>query len=289
MVAEELGVDLDKIITVIPDTENVPLDKTTTSSRSTYHMGNAAIKACDDIRRQLKDLAAVAWKTDNSMIEISEGVIHELDASGKRTGKSAVINDLKSSGLLKSYDPIIGNGTFETTDIHVKPDPETYQTSRLTAMWFFGANAAEVEVDPDTGKIEVITVSAGHDVGKAINPLNCIQQVEGGVMMGLGNTILEEFIHKDGKLMNGNMVDFKIPTTMDMKTEVKVHLIETAHPEGPYGAKGIGEPSMCAAQGAIASAVAHAVGIPVTQIPIRPETIIKAARKVMEENNASQV
>jgi len=85
--------------------------------------------------------------------------------------------------------------------------------------------------------------------------------------------------------MNGNMVDFKVPTTMDCKTDVKIHLVEKPHPEGPYGAKGIGEPAMCATQAAISSAVGQALGVPVTTIPIKANTILEAARKRMEENN----
>ncbi len=285
MVAEELGIDINKVETVLADTDHVPLDKTTTSSRSTHHMGNAVIKACDDAKKKLKHLVSLAWKVPEDYIEIEDGVIRE--SNGGPDARQVAINDIKSTGLLKTSDPIIGNGSYETSDLWDKPDPETYQTSRLTAMWFFGANAAEVEIDPDTGKIEVIQVAAGHDVGKAINPLNCIQQIEGGVMMGLGNAILEEYIHRDGKLMNGNMVDFKVPTTMDMVKTVKSILIEKAHPEGPYGAKGIGEPSMCGAPAAIASAVGNALGITVHTIPIKPETIIGAARKIMEENDAS--
>ena len=180
----------------------------------------------------------------------------------------------------------MGYGSYETTNIWHKPDLETYQTERLTAMWFFGANSAEVEIDPDTGKIRVVKVVAAHDIGKALNPLGCLQQVEGGVIMGIGNTLLEEFIHKDGYLMNGNMVDFKIPTSMDSDVDIQMRLVESSpHPEGPYGAKGIGEPAMCATQSAVASAVAHALGVPVTKIPIKGEHILAACRKRLEEKS----
>lgn len=287
MISEELGIDYEKIDIVSTDTDYVPLDKTTTSSRATFHLGNAVLKATDDIKRQLANLAADYWKLDLKYVVVGKGIIYAVDTKGTRRKLSILIDDIEISNLLKSGAPIVGYGSYETSKIWDPPDRDTYQTDRLTAMWFFGANATEVEIDPDTGKIDVVTVSAGHDVGKAINPLNCYQQVEGGVMMGIGNTILEEYIHKDGILMNGNMVDFKVPTTMDIKTNVIVNLVEKAHPEGPYGAKGIGEPAMCAVQAGVASAVGHAVGMPVTLIPIKPETILHAARKRMEENNAS--
>ena len=285
IVAEELGIPLESISTVQVDTENTPLDKTTTSSRATFHLGNATIKAAADVKRQISKWIAFVWKTDVERVKFEKhGIIVEVDAQGNKTGREARMDELNKNGLIRNGEPILGYGSYETTNIWKKPDIDTYQTERLTAMWFFGANAAEVEIDPDTGKTRVIKVVAAHDIGKALNPLGCLQQVEGGVVMGIGNTLLEEFIHKDGYLMNGNMVDFKIPTSMDTDCEIEMRLIESSpHPEGPYGAKGIGEPAMCATQSAVASAVAHALGVPVTHVPIKPETILEACRKRMEE------
>ncbi|HKL59701.1 MAG TPA: xanthine dehydrogenase family protein molybdopterin-binding subunit [Sphaerochaeta sp.] len=287
IVSEELGIPLGKISTVQVDTDYTPLDKTTTSSRATFHLGNATIKAASDAKRQLLEWIGFVWKTDVARLRFEKGgVIVQLDEHGKSTGKQARMDELYKNNLIRNGNPITGYGIYETTDIWHKPDPETYQTERLTAMWFFGANAAEVEIDPDTGKTHVIKVVAAHDIGKALNPLGCLQQVEGGVVMGIGNTLLEEFIHRDGYLMNGNMVDFKIPTSMDTDTEIVMRLIESSpHPEGPYGAKGIGEPAMCATQSAVASAVAHALGVPVTHIPIKGENILAACRKRLEERD----
>ncbi|MGM0432312.1 MAG: xanthine dehydrogenase family protein molybdopterin-binding subunit [Spirochaetota bacterium] len=285
IVSEELGIPLDSISTAGVDTENVPLDKTTTSSRATFHLGNAMIKAAQDAKEQLKKIAAYNWHVKPENIVIEDGEIREIGHKSRRVA----LDKLGSSGFLKSGEPVIGYGSFETSDIWTKPDPETYQTSRLTKMWFFGANAAEVEIDPDTGRTTVIKVVAAHDVGKALNPLGCIQQVEGGVIMGMGNTLLEEFIYRDGYLKNANMVDFKIPTSMDSTVDIETHLVESSpHPEGPFGAKGIGEPAMCATQSAVSSAVGHALGgVPVTKIPIKPETILEAARKRLEERDDS--
>lgn len=287
IVAEELGISLDKISTVQVDTDYTPLDKTTTSSRATFHLGNATIKAAADVKRQLREWIAFVWKTDVERVRFDKGgVIVELDEQGNPTGKQALMDELDKNGLIRNGEPINGYGSYDTTNIWEKPDLETYQTERLTAMWFFGANAAEVEIDPDTGKTHVVKVVAAHDIGKALNPLGCLQQVEGGVIMGIGNTLLEEFIHRDGYLMNGNMVDFKVPTSMDSDTEIEMRLVESSpHPEGPYGAKGIGEPAMCATQSAVASAVAHALGVPVTDIPIKPENILAACRKRLEERD----
>ena len=257
------------------DTETVPPDKTTTSSRLTFHMGNAMLLATKDLKRKLSELAADVWKVSPDDVSIKDGY---LTASGLED-KRIKMNEIGKSGLLKTGPPIVGFGSFETSDYCATPDPETGQTDRLTIMWFLGATAAEVEIDPDTGKVRVVKVAAANDVGKVINPLGCLQQIEGGVNMGIGNTLLEEMIYRDGRLMNGNLVDFKVPTSMDSEVEIIPLLIETAHPDGPYGAKGLGEPAMCSVQAAIASAVCHALGEPVRKVPIRPEHIVEICKK----------
>ncbi len=282
MVAEELGISIDKINMAMVDTENVPPDKTTTSSRLTFHMGNAILFAVNDLKSKVRNLAADVWGVIPDSVALEHGVVFEKDGSGNPGKNSIKVDELKKSGLLKKGPPLLGFGSFETSGIWDAPDPETNQSERLAIMWFMGANGAEVEVDPDTGHVKVIKVSAANDVGRVINPLGCIQQIEGGVIMGLGNTLLEEMIYRDGKLMNGNLVDFKVPTSMDSDVEIDIHLVETPHSEGPYGAKGIGEPAMCSVQAAIASAVCHALGVPVTSVPIKPETVLEALGNMAE-------
>jgi len=242
MVAEAFGIPVDKIMIVPVDTMYTPYEKTTTSSRLTFHVGNAALKAVQDMNEQLKHLASIAWKIDADQIRIHNGLITAKDAKGAE--KSISIEDIGNSGILKEQDPVVGHGSYSTSDIFDPPDKATHQSKRPTIMWFFGAQAAEVEVDPETGKVEVLKVTAAHDVGKAINPLGCYQQIEGGIVMGMGNALLEEMVHEKGILKNGNMVDYKIPTSKDAGLEIKISLVENPHPEGPYGAKGLGEPGM---------------------------------------------
>ena len=278
MIAEELGIPVERINMVMVDTENVPPDKTTTSSRLTFHMGKAVLLAVKDLQEKLKVLAADVWGVDPQAVTVGPGVIEGPGPDGTPGGRRVLMGEIKASGLLKKGPPLIGTGSFETSDIWDQPDPETNQSKKLSIMWFMGANGAEVEVDPESGQVKVIKVSAGNDVGKVINPLGCVQQIEGGIIMGIGNTLLEEMIYRDGKLMNGNMVDFKVPTTMDADVDMEIHLVETAHPDGPFGAKGVGEPAMCSVQAAVASAVAHAIGAPVTSIPVKPEAVLAALK-----------
>jgi CO/xanthine dehydrogenase Mo-binding subunit len=275
-ISEEIGIPLSKITMARVDTENVPMDKSTTSSRLTFHMGNAVLLAIEDIKNQLRELAGEFWNLDPLMISIENGMVFEAD---KPDGEHRILlNEKGLIQLIKKGTPIIGRGSFETSDVYDPQNPETGQSERFTIMWFMGANAVEVEVDPETGEIDIIQVSTGNDVGKIINRLGCVQQVEGGVMMGIGNTLYEEMIYQDGFLKNGNMLDFKVPTFMDIDYKIKVNLIEITHPEGPKGAKGLGEPAMCATQAAVAAAVNRAIGSPVTRIPLKPEYVVEACK-----------
>jgi CO/xanthine dehydrogenase Mo-binding subunit len=142
-----------------------------------------------------------------------------------------------------------------------------------------GAQAVEVEVDPKTGRTTIIRVGAAHDVGKAINPRACKQQIEGGVLMGVGNALSEEMIYVDGVLVNGGMADYKIPTSMDADFETIVDLVECPHETGPYGVKGIGEPGMAPTAPAIVNAISRACGHRFTSIPVKPEHVLFRCKK----------
>lgn len=266
--ASVLGIDLDKITVSQVDTSMTPYDKTTTSSRSTFHSGNAVLQAAEDIVRQLRVLVAKNWKVPVESVRFDHGLFTD------EAGHSLHIREIGSSGVLKEEKPVAALGKYGTKDIFDPPDPETHASERTTVMWMMGAQAAEVEVDPKTGQVRVVQVGAAHDVGRAINPLGCMQQIEGSIIMGLGHALLEEMIYEDGILKNGNMVDYKVPTFMDADVDYKVTLVETNHPEGPYGAKGIGEPGVAPTAPAIAGAVSSACGRRFHSIPIKPEHIL---------------
>lgn len=180
---------------------------------------------------------------------------------------------------------MVAVGRYGTSDIFDPPPVDGRQSKRPTVMWMHGAQAAVVAVNPKTGRVHVKKVGAAHDVGKAINPTGCLQQIEGSIIMGLGHALMEEMIYEDGKLRNGNMVDYKVPTFMDSDVEMKITLVEQAHPEGPYGVKGIGEPGLAPTAAAIVNAVCHACDADFTSIPIKPEHVL--FRK--ERGHASEV
>ena len=272
-VSSVLGLDVDKICMSQADTSITPYDKTTTSSRSTFHGGNAILEACEDIVRQLKILVAKLWKVNTDSVVFEDGVFTTAEDPDKKLH----INDIGASRCMHEEPPVIAIGRYGTKDIFDPVDEYTHQTKRATVMWMMGAQAAEVAVDPKTGHVQVVKIGAAHDVGNPINPLGCLQQIEGALVMGLGHAILEEMIYIDGDLKNGNMVDYKVPTFMDADFDCEIALVSAKHSEGPYGAKGIGEPGVAPTAPCISNAVAAALDRYVSAIPIKPEFVLGCA------------
>lgn len=270
-VSEALGISLDKVNVSPVDTDQTPFDKTTTSSRSTFHSGIALQEACADIKRQLCKLASIKWGCgEEEVVYTRDGYIqHQSDDT-----KKIHINDVGKSGIMHEQDPVIAIGRYGSSPIFDPPPVDGRQSKRPTVMWMIGAQAAIVKINPITGHVKVEKVGAGHDIGYAINPTGVLQQVEGSIIMGMGHALLEEMIYEEGNLRNGNMVDYKVPTFMDSNVEMKITLVENGHPEGPYGAKGIGEPGMVPTAGAISNAVCNACGTSFKSLPIKPEHIL---------------
>jgi len=278
MVAEALGISIDKVMAVPVDTLYTPYEKTTTGSRLTFHVGNAALKAVEDMKRQIRHLASIAWKIDVEDVQIEKGIISGKDKIGNE--KRLALEDIAKSGIMKEQEPIVGRGLYTTSDIFDPPDKETHQSKRPAAMWFWSAQAVDLEVDPKTGKIEILKVAAAHDVGKVINRMGVTQQIEGSVSMGLGHTLLEEMIYDgNGILLNPNMVDFKVPTAPDATYDLKIAMVEHPHPEGPFGAKGIGEPALTPTAPAVGNAIARATGTRFYSIPLKADDILLALKE----------
>ena len=270
--AEELGVELKNVKIVSPDTDVTPFDHGTASSRSTFHMGNAVKQAAADAKRQLFEVAAEQLEARPQDLESREGYIYVKGSAGRGTPISAI----RMGITYGKGKPIIGRGTFSVPEA-TPLDQETGQGAFPSIFWLYGAQAAEVEVDPDTGKVEVLKVAAAHDLGRVINPLNCEQQVEGAVVTGVGTALLEELILREGKPVNTDFRDYRIPTSLDAP-EVTSIFVEAAHKEGPHGAKGVGEPALAPTAPAIGNAVYDAIGVRIKDLPITPEKILKALR-----------
>ena len=282
MVAEALGISLEKVSVVPVDTMYTPYEKTTTGSRLTFHVGIAALRAVEDMKDQISHLASIAWGIEKEKIQIENGIITGHDSTGNEIRLS--IEDIAKSGLMKEQEPILGRGLYTTSDIFDPPDKDTHQSKRPTVMWFWSAQAVDLTVDPATGTVEILKFVAAHDVGKAINKMGVLQQIEGSVSMGLGHALLEELIYDDDAIMqNPNMVDFKVPTMQDSYYDLDISIIENPHPEGPFGAKGIGEPALTPTAPAVGNAIAQATGIRLYSIPLKADDILMELKRKQNE------
>jgi len=274
--AEELGVRVEDVGVVHPDTDVTPYDLITAGSRTTFHMGNAVRLAAADARQQL-------WSTAAERLDAAPDEIVARD--GKVWARSAPDRAVTHAQLMFARfgaraGTLMGRGTFETH--HGATDMETGQSDNVTAHWMCGATAAEVEVDTETGRVRIVDLATAVDVGKAINPFACRQQIAGASIQGTGPALFEEMLQEAGQLTNASFVDYKIPSLPDLPERVQPLIVEVAHPEGPYGAKGIGEAGIFAIAPAIANAIADAVGARVPDLPLTPEKVLRA----MEANSS---
>jgi CO/xanthine dehydrogenase Mo-binding subunit len=257
---KELGIPLHKIQVLGVDTDVVPYDLTTSSSRSTFHMGKAVQLAAQDIMRQLKNIVGKEYGVPEDKISFADGRIRlpetQLDYSEvmfKRFGMQG--------------GTLVGEGQVKTS---LKDEFGEKSTS---AFWFLAAGAAEVEVDVDTGKFKLIKYATAVDVGKALNPLGCRQQLNGAAITGMGQAMFEEIAYDNGQLINPNLVDYVLPSLGDMPAVIDPITIEMPHKDGPFGAKGIGESALIPVAPAIANAIYDAVGVRIKDLPIKPEKI----------------
>jgi CO/xanthine dehydrogenase Mo-binding subunit len=277
IVAEELGVRMDQISVVHPDTDVTPYDLISAGSRTTFHMGKAVEIAAGELREQIWPIAA----------ELLDAAPAELVAGDGRIWAVSVPDHALTFGRLMTTrfgmraGTLIGNGIFETH--HAPTDHETGQSENVTAHWLCGATAAEVEVDVETGKVRIVDLATAVDVGKAINPFACRQQIAGASIQGTGPTLMEEIILSDGQVANPSFVDYKIPSFEDLPGRMQPLIVEHPHPDGPSGAKGMGEAGIFAIAPAIANAVADAVGARVPNLPLTPEKVLRAIRAAQQD------
>jgi CO/xanthine dehydrogenase Mo-binding subunit len=288
MAAESFQVPMEKIRMFWGDTFVVPYDYGAASSRSTLYVGNAILKACEDAKRQLFELAAPKLGTKAENLDTREGRIFVKDAPSESIPFSALFlaaqedarGQLKRSICLPEGAEIIGKATF-----WCHPSEENYATgqgTKLTASYCYGAQSVEVAVDTETGVVKILRFASAFDSGRPMNPKLVEGQIDGGMGMGIGCGLFEGFVfNQNGLLLNPNFHDYKIPTTMDVPSGDKQcsFIIEDSHKEGPFGAKGMGEAAMCPTAPAIANAIFNATGARIYLLPMTPERVLKAIKE----------
>lgn len=263
--AEELGVGIKRINYMEVDTSVSPESGATVASRSTILGGNAVKNAACQLKEILAKIVAAEFKIRTDNLDFKNENIYEKNKEQK------IISFDKAVNLANQKREFLSAfGWYKAPDISW--DEETGQ-GRPYFTYVYGCQIAEVEVDTATGQIEVLKITAAHDVGKAINPATLKGQIYGGVMMGLGYGIMEELETKNGYIKNTNFDEYLIPTIKDMP-EISPIIVENPDPHGPYGAKSIGEPTLELGAAAIANAVAQATGKRIRNLPLNLERVL---------------
>jgi CO/xanthine dehydrogenase Mo-binding subunit len=264
--AEELALPLEQMTVAQLDTDVTPYDISTSASSSMVVMGTAVQRAAQDAKNQLLQCAAKVLKEKVANLKLHQGDV--CTESGQRISYSKIIVDFFGS----KAGEIIGKGLYKD-----KRSTKAVLGS-TTTFWEVGWGAVEVEVDPETGIVRLLNYVSACDAGKAINPEQCIGQDEGAVMFGIGHTLMEEMVYEDGQLLNGNLVDYRVPNFRDLPDKLETILIENRNGPGPYGAKGIGEGGLLPVASAVANAVRRAVGVRIQDLPLSPPRVWRALR-----------
>lgn len=268
MVADTLGVPFDRVKVVTMDSDDTPEDLGTWGSRVTFVGGNAARRAAAGLRTKLCEAAAQAWEASPSDVSIVEGVIGVQGDPSHRMelGEAVALSPHTVDGVLREHE------RYATPTEQIN---RVTGVANISAAYSFAVQGVEVEVDPTTGTVKVLRVVAAHDVGRAINPIAVEGQIEGAVAMGLGAALSEELIWEQGKMINGSYLFYGIPRASDLP-QVEDHVVEAPDPEGPFGAKGVGESGLVPTSAAVANAVADAIGSRVMDLPITPDKVLAA-------------
>jgi CO/xanthine dehydrogenase Mo-binding subunit len=269
--ADALGIPVELVTMVTSDTLQTPMDIGSVASRVTYIAGNAIVRACEAARQILFEVASEELGIGPEGLESRGGWIYVRDFPERRVRVAEIA---RKAEVVKGR-PVIGAGAYNPPTTFL--DPETGHGKPYNT-YVYAAQVAEVEVDTETGEVKVLRITAVHDCGRAINPLLVEGQIEGGVAMGLGYALTEEMVLQEGRVLNTKLADYLVPTSLDVPP-VDVSIVEVPDPTGPFGAKGIGEPSLLPTAPAIVNAIYDAVGVRIRELPATPERILKALQE----------
>jgi len=271
-VAEVLGLDMDRIRVITGDSDIVPKDNGSYSSRVTFMVGNAAIDAAKNLKTIL--VAAAARKFDCKPDDVE--CLGEIYRAGAQD-QGATFNEIVTEAL-KDTGTITVTGNFST--IPESHGGNKYRGAAIggTMGYSYAAQVVEVSVDEETGVVTVDKVWVAHDCGKALNRLTVEGQVQGSVWMGMGQAMSEETGYHDGLFVNGNMLDYRVPTILD-SPPIDTAIVESNDPYGPFGAKEAGEGSLAGFLPAVANAIENAIGIRITDLPLTPDRVYAAIEK----------
>ncbi len=272
IVAERLGIAIDTITVAPVDTDISPFGLGSFATRGTLMGGNGVLAAAENAFQQLAEVAADMLEAAPEDIVSENGLFFVKGAPDRGVPFREIT---EAATFKRGGAPIVGVGHYmPTTEL---PDPVT-KFGNISPAYPFGCHVAEVEVNPYTGQVTVVNFTAAHDVGRAINPMAVEGQIQGGVAQGLGWVLMEKMVLENGRSANPNFLDYEIPGPLDVPDVLSI-LVEPIELNGPYGAKGIGEPALNPAMAAITNAIYNAVGVRIKRLPVDPETLIAEMKK----------
>ncbi len=272
IVAERLGVTMDMVNVAQVDTDISPFGLGSFATRGTLMGGNGVLAAAKDAYEQMADIAADMLNVKPSDVQCRKGMFFHTDSPDTKISFQKVASE---ATIRHHGAPIVGTGFYQPpTEL---PDPET-KKGNISPAYPFGCQIAEVEVDPDTGQVSVTNFVAAHDVGRAINPMATEGQIQGGIAQGLGWTLMENMAYENGKIINADFVDYIVPSSFDIP-DITTILVEPIEPNGPYGAKGIGEPALNPTMAAITNAIYDATGVRIRELPVNPQKLLAKIQK----------
>jgi xanthine dehydrogenase molybdenum-binding subunit len=266
---EELGIDMSRIKVINSDTDVTPWDVGVHASRTSFVAGNSLLGAIGKLKEKISPWAARYLKADIEDLDYDNGEIRS-----RKTGDAIKIDKVVRE--LHFEDPNV----LCMESFYYEPESDFQDKGykgNVSGAYAFASQAIEVEVDTYTGKVSVLHVHVSQDVGRVLNPLGLMGQIEGGVVMGMGYALTEELVVENGRVLNPSFHDYKLPTASDIP-EIHFHPIETQDKRGPYGAKGVGEAPLIPTPAAIANAVSNALGVKIDALPMTPENVLKALK-----------
>ena len=264
--AEVLGVSLARVSIHIADSALTPLAGTTTASRQLYMSGNAVLKAARELAAQILAVAATLLRADADGLELTDDAVVARD--GRSLALPEVLRECARVGVPRSHLAVYHAPAGEPVDLATG-------SGKVFPDYTFGAHAAEVEVDTETGRVRILRYAAAHDVGRAINPQSVEGQIQGGAVQGLGYGLMEEVVVEDGINLTTSFATYLIPTAADVP-DVEAVVVESGEGLGPFNARGIGEPPIGPPAAAVANAIADAARVRVTRLPITAERVARA-------------
>jgi CO/xanthine dehydrogenase Mo-binding subunit len=279
IIAEKLHIPVENVRTAgETSTNTAPYDWQSVASRMTVLVGNAVMEACDDMVDQIMEIAGIVLRAARHEMALGDACVYVKQHPENKVDYRQIAVGYTYGNGNSVGGPIIGRGRAIAQGLSFL-DKETGQ-GRPALDWTYGAHGVEVEVDKNTGDVEVLKIVSAFDVGRVMNEMLLKGQAVGGVVQGLGTALSEVLLYNaEGKLLTRNFVDYKIPTMKDVPPEIEVHFVETPQLDGPYGARGCGEHPMISITSVIGNAISHAVGLEIFEVPFSSDRVYAAMQR----------